>query len=381
MTKIVHKAGTQNIPITKPWCDARILKQLYKNYITGQWKMGATTIDFENKFASYLDLNNSLTSISLNSNIAGWKIILQCIGIQKNDEIMITPMTHASIIEAILDLNAIPIFVDVEYDSLNIDHHDIETKITPNTKTIILEHFGGYPCDMDHIMMLADKHKLLIIEDCSNATGGEYGGVYAGQKIGSLGNISYFSMAHDNILPMGIGSMIVFAKNTDFENKIKNIRDLDAQYQMTDILAAIGLGQLEQLDHLNHSRREVVKRYNSRLSKYKQIESVHFISDKDVKHYYIIKIHGIPLDKIKNYLESRNISVRNIYPLIYSNPKYMIYNKNNTPVAESLCLNSLIIPLYPSLRDCDIVYILRSIKKYIIDNQKTLNQKVYKLEI
>lgn len=377
------KAGSFKIPLSKPWCDARALKGIRINYVSGMWKMGPTVDAFEKKFSSYIDSTNSLTAVSLNSNKVGYKIILQCIGIKRNDEVIITPLASISIIEAIISLGAVPIFVDIEYDSLNIDYKDVEKKITPNTKTMIIEHYGGYPCNMDQLMMIADKNKILIIEDCSNATGGEYSGLYAGEKIGSIGNICYFSLGTDNILPMGIGSMIVFPKNIDFESKIKRIRDFDEQYQMSDLLAIIGMRQLDELDRLNTSRRTVIDRYNKHLSKYKQIDYIPFVSNKDVKHNYIVKIHGIPINNIKTHLESKNISVKNIYPLLYSYPKYQIYNKNDTPVAESVCLNTLILPLYPSLRKEDVGYIISNIKHYIRDSLEEIkqNQKVYKRQI
>jgi perosamine synthetase len=378
MAKHQHKAGEQIIPLSKPWCDARGLKGVYQNYITNQWKMGPTVREFEDNFSKYINKNNSLTAVSIYSNKAGYKIILQCIGIKKNDEIIITPLSSISILNAIISLGAIPVFADIEYDSLNIDYKDVEKKITPNTKTIIIEHYGGYPCNMDQLMMIADKNKILIIEDCSNATGGEYNGLYSGEKIGSIGNISYFSMGVNNILPMGIGSMIVFPKNIDFETRIKEIRDFDEQYQMSDLLAVIGVRQLEELDRLNGSRRLVVDRYNKHLSKYKQIEYIPFSSNKDVKNNYIVKIHGIPINNIKSHLESKNISVKNIYPLVYYYPKYQTYNKNDTPIAESVSLNTLILPLYPSLRKEDVGYILKEIKHYIRDTLESLNQKVYK---
>jgi len=140
---------------------------------------------FENAFRDYI---GSKYAMALNSCTAALHLSMLVSGVSAGDEVITTPMTFAATGNAILHTGAKPVFVDVEKDSMNIDPNLIEEAITPKTKAILPVHFAGRPCKMDHIMEIAQKNNLLVIEDAAHAIEAKYNG----KKIGNIGDMTCF---------------------------------------------------------------------------------------------------------------------------------------------------------------------------------------------
>jgi dTDP-4-amino-4,6-dideoxygalactose transaminase len=326
------------IPISKPWCDARILKEVYKTYISGNWDPGEKTILFEEEFKTLLNVSKELSINAINSDTTAIQIILRSLNIQPGDEIILPTLINTTIINAIMNIKAIPIFADIEYDTLNINPKDIETKITPKTKAICSVHCSGEPCDIDSIMILSEKHNLKIIEDCSQACGGNYKGLHSDKKIGSLGNISLFSLNTNQKLPVGTGTIIVY-------NPIHNII-INKEDRLNNIVSSIGRGQLKELNRINESLKESTKNYNEQFSNISQIETPKI---KETHSNYIIKLHGTNKEPLILYLANLNIIAKSVPVPIYNIEKYKIYNKHDTPISETIYNKLLYLPMYPSV--------------------------------
>jgi len=218
---------------------------------------------FENSFRDYI---GSKYAMALNSCTASLHLSMLVSGVKSGDEIITTPMTFAATSNAIIHTGAKPVFVDVEKDSMNIDPNLIEKAITPQTKAILPVHFAGRPCKMDHIMEIAQKNNLLVIEDAAHAIEAKY----KGQKIGNIGDMTCFSFYVTKNLVTGEGGMVT-TNNEEWAKKVKVLglhglskdawkRFADEgykhyqvvspgfKYNMMDIQASLGIHQLERLE-------------------------------------------------------------------------------------------------------------------------------------
>ena len=342
------------IPVFRPSMGKEEIDAVAK-VIKSKWiGMGEKTEEFEKEFAKYI---NVPFAIGTNSATAALHLALRAAGIKFGDEVITTAMTFASTVEAILYNDATPIFADIEYGTMNIDPMDIEKKITPKTKAIIPVHFGGHPCNMDAIMDIAKKYKLQIIEDAAHACGGMYGGRYAGQKVGSLGNLTCFSFHAVKNLATGDGGMIT-TTDKNLAAKIKKMRwmgiskdtyqrsngkykwDYDIieqgwKYHPNDILSAIGLEQLKKLDTMNNRRRNICSLYNTLFNAKKLNINIPAIAEDilHARHNYIIKLpEHIDREELIAFLADNNISTGVHYKPLYYHPRYSQYNKNDTPI-------------------------------------------------
>lgn len=158
---------------------------------------------FEREVAEYIGVKHA---IALHNGTLALELALQAFGIGKGDEVITTPRTFIASASAVVMRNAKPIFADVDCDSQNVTVASIERAITPRTKAIIPVHLGGWPCEMDEIMRLAEKYDLVVIEDCAQA----HGAAYKGKPVGSFGHAAAFSFCQDKIITTGgEGGMLV----------------------------------------------------------------------------------------------------------------------------------------------------------------------------
>lgn len=367
------------IPVFKPSFDNEELEALREPFMTGWIGLGPKTKEFEEQFARYI---GSKYAVGMNSCTAALHLALKVMEI-KGGEVITTPMTFISTNHAILYNGGIPVFCDIEEDTLNIDTSKIEELITDRTVAITVVHYGGHACDMGTILEIAKKYDLRVIEDCAHACGGEY----KGKKLGSLGHIACFSFHAVKNLATGEGGMV----NTDDAEASDNLRklrwmgisadtfsreekdtkkyswyyeveDLGFKYHMHDITAAIGLVQLKKLGKMNKRREEIVKRYNSSLKNLSWLE-IPVVKDyaKSSNHNYVIKT--VYRDQLNEYLKKKGISTGVHY---VPNHHYKMYRKfrANVPVCERIWKQILTLPLFPDLTDQQIDMIIEAIKEF-----------------
>ena len=173
------------IPVFKPYYDGTEIEYLRSVFESAWLGLGPKTKEFEKRFAELIGVEYA---IGLNSATAALHLAFEYYKIA-GKEVITTPITFVSTNHAILYNNGIPKFCDVEGDTMNIDAHKIEEFITEKTAGIVVVHYGGRSCDMDHIKHIADRYNLFLIEDCSHATGGKF----KDQPLGSIGNVGCFS--------------------------------------------------------------------------------------------------------------------------------------------------------------------------------------------
>ena len=205
------------------------LKDIFiaKSYIFFPWKWlsirhGKYVHQIEEKFKKYLPIKHA---VSFDSGRSALYAILKAMNVQKGDEIILQAYTCVVVPNAIIHAGAVPIYADIEKDSLNIDQNDLEKKITPKTKAIIIQNTFGAIADYEKIQTIANKHKLKIIEDCAHSLGAEF----KNKKIGTIGDAAMFSFGRDKVISAVYGGMAV-TNNPEIGKNLKKFQQ-DLSYQ------------------------------------------------------------------------------------------------------------------------------------------------------
>lgn len=333
---------------------------------------------FEEGFSSYC---GAKYGIATTSGTTALHLALKAIGVEEGNEIIIPDFTMAAVLFAVLYCKAKPVFVDAESDTWNIDAGKIEEKITPKTKAIIPVHTYGHPVDMEPIMELAKKYKLYVVEDAAEAHGGEY----RDKKCGSMGHINCFSFYANKIITSGEGGMVItsdskladrccYYKNLCFplEGKRDYVHnDLGYNYRMTNVQAALGFAQLENIDKFIERRRNNAGLYNELL---KDIPGIQIPTEKEyAKNVYWMygividpKNFGRTRDDLMENLKDKGIDTRYFFKPMHSQKvleQFSVKNGENYPVTEWLSRNGLYLPSGSGLKHEDIKYICQKIKE------------------
>jgi perosamine synthetase len=300
-----------------------------------------------------------------------------CIGV-KDAEVITPSMTFVSTNHAILYNGGIPVFCDIEPETLNVTAGEVEKMITPKTKAIIVVHYGGYACDMDPIMALAEVHNLVVIEDCAHACGGKY----KDKMLGSIGHFGSFSFQAVKNLATGDGGMLT-TNNDKWAARLKKLRwvgiskdtfdrgagnsydwfydvtELGYKYHMNDIIAAIGLAQFEKLEWMNDRRRYWSARYREAFVNYPKIHC------PPIKDYMFPACHNFVIqtenrDELRSHLMAKGITTGVHY---YPNHLFDMYKPfyRYLPVSEKIWKSLVTLPLYPDLSVNEFELIIDSV--------------------
>lgn len=324
---------------------------------------------FAEEFSEYIGTKYATTVA--NGTLA-LHLALMALGIGEGDEVIVPAFTYIASANAVRYTGAEVVFADSLEDSWQIDPQDVERKITSKTKAIMPVHLYGHPCDMDSIMEIAYKHRVFIIEDCAEAIGSEY----KGKKVGTFGDVAAFSFFGNKTITCGEGGMLVTNNKTLYERAI-HIKGqglaahreywhdiVGYNYRMTNIAAAIGLAQLEQVDKFIERKIEISEIYKKELRKL-PIQVHEAIGE--VKHtYWMVSISCVNLedrDNLRDYLATRGIETRPTFYPIHTMPMYD-HKYQSLPIAEKLGWSGINLPSYPGLCDDEVKYVCSMIKEY-----------------
>jgi UDP-4-amino-4-deoxy-L-arabinose-oxoglutarate aminotransferase len=373
------------LPFSRPSIGENEINKVTACLKSGWITTGALCKEFEDHFCT---LTGAKQAITLNSATAGMHLLLTAIGLDKGDEVITPSLTFASTINMIALRNATPVFVDVDYGTLNIDTALIEEKITKKTKAIIPVHFAGAPADMGKINHLAQKYNLVVIEDAAHAVGTYYQGIHAG----GFSHAAIFSFHPIKNITTGEGGMITL-NDIDLERKLRLLRfhgiERDAwkrygkggnpsyniiepgyKYNMPDLMAALGLAQLERWKELNLRRLQLASLYLEGLQDVSGIDlpGIPAYEHRHAWHLFIIKLMDYNRDEFMNKLAKYNIGYGLHFPpahaLDYVKKRYRVNAdslKETSRVAEKI----LSLPLFPDMKDEDVQYVCSAIKEIV----------------
>ncbi|MGQ9570591.1 MAG: DegT/DnrJ/EryC1/StrS family aminotransferase [Thermodesulfovibrionales bacterium] len=346
-----------------------ILQVISDIFESGQFILGPKVSEFEKKIADYIGVNEA---VGVASGTDAIHLSLNALGIGDGDEVITTPFTFFATVEAILYRGAIPVFVDIEQDTFNIDATLIEAKITNKTKAILPVHLFGHMADMDKISEIVNSYGLKVIEDCAQS----FGARLNSQKAGSIGDAGCFSFyPSKNLGGYGDGGIITL-KNDEIAENLRRLRNHGSRSsyihdrvgfnsRLDEIQAGILLVKLKHIDEYNIARRKKAALYTELLS-----DKVKCPIEKEgayhVYHQYTIRSNK--RDDIQKRLMDMGISSVVYYPIplhLQDALRFLGYKKGDFPVAEKTSREVLSLPIYPELEESVIERIAKIIKAVI----------------
>ena len=371
------------LPFTKPTLDEATIQGVVEVLRSGWLASGPNVHALEKALSEYLGgrIVRTLTSAT-----GGLEVALQVCGIGTGDEVITPAMSFAATPNVIMRVGARPVFVDVDLDTRNIDLNQAEAAITPRTKAIMPVHFSGLPVDMDTLYDLAKRHNLRVIEDAAHAIGS----AWKGRKIGSFGDIVSFSFHPNKNMTTIEGGALSFA-DSDEAKKFDLLRfhgiSRDAEgnmdvsvaggkYNLSDVAARVGVGQLPLLDGFNTRRRELVAHYFK-----------HFSTDPacllptrgDEGHSWHMFAPLLPLDQLnisrKQFIDTmhqRGLGVGIHYPALHLFSLYreLGYREGDFPNAEKIGRETITLPLFPAMTTEDVERVCAAVRTIIQDAKK-----------
>jgi perosamine synthetase len=362
---MISWAELWRLPVMEPSLGGNELKYV-SDCIASGWisSQGQYVRRFEESFAAFHGVPNALT---VSNGTAALHLALVALGIGAGDEVIVPDLTFAASANVVLHCGAKPILADVLADTWTLDPADAASKITPRTRAIMPVHLYGHPCDMDPVVALAREHGLVIVEDNAEALGAEY----RGTKTGTIGDVGCFSFFANKVITTGEGGMVICRDPALFQ-RMQVLRDHGMEktrrywhtvagfnYRMTNMQAAIGLAQMERLDHFLTRRDEIVARYNAALSRVPGIvlppkapwaRNIHWL--------YSILIEparaGLNRDTLAARLAELGIETRAFFYPLHIQPPYLHPEPASFPVATDISARGLSLPTANDIRIEDV---------------------------
>ncbi|MCX6232342.1 MAG: DegT/DnrJ/EryC1/StrS family aminotransferase [Bacteroidetes bacterium] len=381
--------------------------QAVANVIGDNWiSTGPRCKAFEERFANLLNVNHAVSTSNCTVSL---HLALKLVGVNPGDEVICPSLTFVATVNAIRYVDAIPIFADVtSYEIPLIDPDDIRRKITPRTKAIMVMHYGGFSCDMNSIMSIANEYGLKVIEDACHGPLSEYAPntindknpqLYnsstkliqsgKGKKLGTIGDVGCFSFFSNKNISTGEGGMLV-TNNSELNNRALLLRshgmtsmsferstghstdydvvELGYNYRMDDIHAAIGLVQLDKIEADLEQRSIIRQYYIEKLSSVKGI----IIPFKEWTYFSSNYIFPIVLknstfekrDNVRAQLAEAGIQTSVHYPAVH---KFTIYKEYylDLPVTDYLTENMITLPMYSKLTESKVSFIAETLKNLL----------------
>jgi len=365
-----HHPGHYHIPSARPDLTGNELRYVTECMITN-WI--SSQGEFIGRFESMVaDFCGSRHALAVSNGTVALHLTLAAFGIGPGDEVIVPAFTFAATAASVCHTGAQPVFVDVEEETWCMDPKGVEDKITPRTRAIIPVHLYGQSVRMEPILKVAGKYNLKIVEDAAEAMGADY----KGHKVGTLGDAGCFSFFANKIITTGEGGMIL-TNDSELWKKCRMLRDhgMDAKYRywhetvgynyrMTNLQAAIGVAQMEQIEKFLQRRDEIGRLYREELGRIPGLRfrprstygrRVQWLTSLTVDE----EVFGMHRDDMISELKAHGIDLRAVFQPLPHMPPYQ--DGCHYPVASQLGRTGFSLPTSPSLRDQEVERICEEI--------------------
>lgn len=328
---------------------------------------------FERAFADFCGVRHA---VACANGTAALHLALLGLGIGPGDEVIIPTLTYVATANAVRYCGAVPVLADSEPRTWNLDPQQVAAKITPRTRAIIVVHLYGQPANMTEISRLARKHNLFVVEDAAQA----HGARYDGQSVGALGDVAAFSFYGNKIITTGEGGMVV-TNNAALAARIAQLRGqgMDTEhrywfpvigynYRMTNVQAALGLAQLEQVEANLSRRRQIADAYRQRLAG--AVQWPQSVPRAEAVNWLFTVLLPAEIasrrDEAMTFLAQEGIETRPVfYPMHVLPPHREFARGAGFPVADCLAQGGLSLPTWVGLKETDIDDICTALKRWL----------------
>jgi dTDP-4-amino-4,6-dideoxygalactose transaminase len=368
------------VPLADVLVDDELRSAVDEVVESGWWSMGQRVEEFEHAFAEFLGVRHAL---AVANGTAALHLAVLAAGCGSGDEVVLPSLNFVAAANAIAHTGATPVFCDVSgVDDLNLDVADLEAAVGPRTKAIVVLHYGGFPCDMEAVGKIADRHGLLVIEDAAHAPGA----MWRGRSCGSLGLIGCFSFFSNKNMPVGEGGMVV----TDHDELADQLRLLRSHgmttltwarhrghassydvrvhgfnYRLDELRAAIGLVQLSRLSAENAKRAEISSRYRDALHGTSGVTIPFGELEAGTTSAHHLAVAVLPegrRDSVRADLGEKRIQTSVHYPPIHLFSVYETLGvRRSLPQTEAMARRVLTLPLFGHLQDDQVDLVIDAV--------------------
>ena len=364
----------RDIPLSAPWIDDRDEELVLEVLRSGRLSLGPAGPRFEEAFAQAV---GARCCAAVSSGTAGLHLCMRLAEVGSGDEVITSPYSFVASANCAIYEGAIPVFADIDPRTWNLDPAAVEAAVTRRTRAVVAVDIYGYPCELDELRAICDRHGLALIEDACQALGARY----KGEPIGSHGHPAVFAFYPNKQMTTGEGGTVT----TESEEQWRELVSLRNQgradsggwleharlgynYRLDDVSAALGLGQVEKLDRILELRHETAERYGELL---RTVEGVEPPLPNDADHsrtwfVYVVKLDaGIDRERVLAGLEERGVASARYLPSIHLQP-YMRerygFGEGLCPLSEDLSRRTLALPFHTKLAAEDQEYVVEALR-------------------
>lgn len=358
---------SKSIPVFVPHIHVDTIKHLMDAFDVGWLGMGASTKEFEERIATYLNLDGRYVAAT-NTGTSALHIALIAAGVKAGDEVITPSFNYVADHQAISATGGQVVMCDIQEDNLGIDCDKAEELITEKTKAILPLHFAGIPCDIKGVYNLARKYNLRVVEDCCHA----FGSTIEGKKIGSFGDISCFSFDPVKIITSIDGGAVVVNSRKEIQHlqllrflgvdketaeRYKNKRawDYDVlcqgfRYHMTNIFASVGISQIKRVDEFIKSRRNVCRAYSEAFGAIDELKVPQTDFTNVSPFIYSLRVLNGKREALINHLQRKKIDVGVHFIPVHKHTFYCGSRRGDMTVTDEVVKQVITIPLHSNMK-------------------------------
>jgi perosamine synthetase len=367
--------GIREIPLARPWIGEREEEFVLDVLRSGRLSLGPTIDRFEELVAERI---GAPFAAAVSSGTAGLHLLCHIAGFGPGDEVITSPVSFVASANCFVYEGATPVFADVDPRTLNLDPAAVEAAITERTKGVVAVDMFGYPCELDELRSMCERHGLALIEDSAEALGAEY----KGTPVGGHGPSAVFGFYPNKQVATGEGGVVL----THSEREWRLVRSLRNQgrtydtgawfdhvrlgfnYRWTDVQAAIGIAQLEKLDEILARRSAAAARYEELLAGVDEVETP--VADDDVHRrswfVYVVKLAPeVDRARVMAELREQGIGTAEYVPCVHLQPylrERFGFAEGLCPVAEDACARTLALPFFTQVEAEDQERVVQALR-------------------
>ncbi len=362
------------IPMSSPDIDESDVEAVAAVVRSGRLALGPKADELEREIARYAGTRHA---VAVSSGTAALHLIVKGLGLGPGDEVLVPSFTFAASVNVLLFERAVPVFVDVEPDTYNLDPADVERKIGPRTRAILAVDVFGHPAEWDRLTEIAARHRLRVIDDSCEALGAAYRGV----RLGSFGDAAAFAFYPNKQITTGEGGVLVTSDDA-LARLARSLRNqgrdemgawleherLGFNYRLDEMSAALGVSQLARLETFLERRDRVAAAYGERLARLERVRAPVVRSHVRMSWFvYVVTLaEGVDRDPVMRAMEAAGVPVRGYFPPVHLQPyvrELLGSGPGLLPLTESIARRTIALPFHNRLADGEIDRVVEALAR------------------
>lgn len=363
--------GDMKVNLCEIHIDQKTKQKVLDTLSSGQFVKGKENVEFEKEFASYV---GTRYAVAVQSGTSAIHLALIALGLKPRDDVMMPSFTFVATATPVVHLGGRPVFADIDMDTYTISTDDVRRNITKRTKAIVPVHLYGHPANMRELCEIAEENDIPVLEDACQA----HGALCHDKKVGSIGNVGCFSFyPSKNMTVAGDGGMVT-TDSAEIAEQVSMLRDAGRKegdkychdlvgfnFRLSEVHAAVGRMQLQDLEEWIEKRRMVASMYRKGLS---DVDRITLPREKNwARHvYYVYTIRCRERDKLQKHLKEKGVSTGIYYPIpVHQQPCMKgAVKQEKLKNTETCAIDVLSLPMHPWLKENQIGYVIDAIRSF-----------------